>query len=157
MAKGWWLLGLLSVCGCSSDGDDKSPSYAISSATLSGKIGGESWSFVAGETDSFLSDSDQLWADLYAEAIPTACQQGGAGGQKNHLILSVPTKTGDFPLSLSQNATFVIEGASSDNLVATQGRLVVDTLTDTAVTGKAHIIYDADNEIDGTFQLTKCP
>src|SRR6185369_7996578 len=144
-------LGLLGCnWGCSS-GDD-AESFDIASGTLSGKIGGASFTFVAGQTSSFLSDESTLFADLYADPIPTACQNMPT--DKNHLILQLPTKPGDYPMSLSRSATFVIEGgAAPDNLVATRGRLVVEEVTATSVRGGAHVVLDGDNEVSGKFQL----
>jgi hypothetical protein len=153
-AMGWCLMGALATLGCSSDSDEES--FDIGSATLSGKIGAASWTFVAGETDSFLSDNEHFWVDLYADPITDACRNGPSSS-KNHVILSVPTKPGDYKLSLQLNATFVVEGNQTDNLVATRGRLVVEEVTGTTMRGKTHIELDADNEIDGTFQVARCP
>ena len=41
--------------------------------------------------------------------------------------------------------------------VGIKPRLVVDEVTDTSVRGKAHVVFDADNEVDGAFQVTRCP
>jgi hypothetical protein len=160
IALGCGLLVLLGTLGCSS-GDDAankdgaSSGFQIGSGTLSGKIGGAPWTFVAGETDSFLSDEKSFFAELYADTIPTACQNGPSSG-KNSLILNVPPQAGDYGLSLSLNATFVID-ATQENLGATRGRLRVDEVTDTSIRGGAHIVFDAANEVDGVFQLSVCP
>jgi hypothetical protein len=145
---------LLAACGCSSDGEDET--FDIASGTLSGKIGGADFALVAAETDSFLSDESGIWADLYAEPITNACQAGPAGN-KNHLILSLPNQPGDYRMSLSLNATFVVEGAQTDNLIATRGRLVIDEVTATHVRGGVHVLYDAANEVSGKFQVAVCP
>lgn len=157
MVKGWWILSCaLSAFGCSSSGDNDGESFTIASSSLAGKIGGQPWSFVAGQTDAFLSDDEQFWADLYADPLSSACQSTSSS-DKHHVILSVPTKPGDYELNLSLNATFVIEGAQTDNLLATRGRLVVDEVTASSIRGKTHIVLDAGNEIDGSFTLTRCP
>lgn len=153
--------GLLVVClvcaaGCSSDsGDD--PSFAIGSGNLSGKVGGKSWTFVAGEASPPFAGEDTFFAQLYSMSIPSACQNGPASSG-DHLIFNVPMKPGDYRLSLGLTATFVVENdAATDNLGATRGRLVVDEVTDSVVRGKAHVVFDADNEVDGTFQVARCP
>jgi hypothetical protein len=156
IAQGLGCLCLVLTCACSSN-DDADESFQIGSSPLSGKVGGSSWSFVAGETDANISDAKQLWADLYAEPITSACGFGPTGS-KNHVILNIPPKAGDYKLSNSLTASFVIEGDTQtiDNLGATRGRLVVEEVTDSKVRGKAHVVFDADNEIDGTFEISRC-
>jgi hypothetical protein len=50
--------------------------------------------------------------------------------------------------------TFVV---GEDNLIATEGVIAVDTVTATTINGGIHAVYDGDNEVDGTFELTICP
>jgi hypothetical protein len=155
--RGLLLTCVVCIAGCGSDdGDDES--FDIGSGTLTGKVGGKSWTFVAGETDSFLADDDKFFAELYAAPLANACQNGPTSNE-HHVILNIPMKPGDYRLSFGLTATFVIEGDSgtTDNLGATRGRLVVDEVTDTSVRGKAHVVFDADNEVDGAFQVTRCP
>jgi len=156
------IRGLLLAClafasGCSSDGDG-GDSFDIGSGTLRGKVGGESWEFVAGEASSPFSDDDTFFTDLYAAPLANACR-GGPTSSENHLIFNVPMKPGDYALSFQLTATFVLEGdgGTTDNLGATRGRLVVEEVTDSLVRGKAHVVFDADNEVDGAFQVTRCP
>ncbi|HYP90585.1 MAG TPA: hypothetical protein VEQ59_20585 [Polyangiaceae bacterium] len=160
LAKSWWALTLLGVLGCSSSGsDDDGAPLEIASGTLSGKIGGSAWIFAAGESDPFFSEAGEpFWADIYADSREPACSSARST-DKNHLILNVPRTPGDYRLSLTLNATFVIESAAAttDNLVATSGRMVVDEVSNDTVRGKAHIRYDADNEVDGAFHFTVCP
>lgn len=148
---------VLLALGCSSDGDGGGESFEIGSGPLGGKIGGESFTFIAGETDSFLSDDEQFFASLYADPITTACQLGPSS-TKHHLLLNIPTKPGDYELGLSLTATFVLEtNSGSENLGATRGRLVVDEVTADSIRGKAHVVFDAANEVDGVFQVARCP
>jgi hypothetical protein len=155
------IRGLLVAClvctwGCGSDGDGDE-SFDIAAGTLSGKVGGQSWTFVAGEASSLFADDDTFFTDLYAEPIPSACQNGPPSS-RNQLIFNLPMQPGDYRLSLGLTATFVIEdGGTTDNLGATRGRLVVEEVTDSTVRGKAHVVFDADNEVDGTFQVARCP
>jgi hypothetical protein len=150
----WWLALLLGTWGCgSSDADDES--FDIGSGTLSGKIGGADFTFVAGQSSSFLSDESTLFVDLYADPITTACQN--LATDKNHVIVRLPREPGDYTMSFSLNATFVIEGQETDNLLATRGRLVVEEVTDTQVRGGAHIVLDSGNEVSGKFQIAVCP
>jgi hypothetical protein len=134
----------LGACG----GDD----FDIPTTPLAGTVGGQPWTFVAGETDAFLSDGeDDFFASFYAETF-TACGFGGPSG--NHLIVAVPKEVGDYDFSLSQNMTFVV--GDSQNLVTTEGRIVVDEVTATVVRGGLHGTLDDDNEVSGRFELTIC-
>lgn len=138
-------LMMLALGACGTD-------YDISTTTLAGKVGGQPWTFVAGHTDAFLSDGeDDFFAELYPAAF-TAC--GFATPPGNHLIVAVPKATGDYDFSTSLNMTFVVE--PSDNLVTFEGRIVVDEVTPTLVRGGLHGVFDGDNDVSGTFELTVC-
>jgi hypothetical protein len=129
-------------------------SFEITEQPLQGQVGGESWSFVKGDTNAFLSDDDGYFATLFA-ADYEACGFSQAGG--NRLILSIPTETGDYDLSLQRNMTFVVDDDDGpQNLVATEGRIVVDEVTATTITGGIHARFNGDNEIDGTFTVSVC-
>ncbi len=139
------LAALPTACG---GGDDLS----ISDAPLSGSIGGEAWTFMSGETDAFLSEGDDDFFAVLSAGAELDCGFGQPDG--NYLILAVPKTPGEYDLSLQRNMTFVV--APSDNLIGTDGVIRVDTVTDTTVTGGIHAVYDGDNEVDGTFELTVC-
>jgi hypothetical protein len=155
--RGLLLTCLICTAGCGSDdGDDQS--IDVGSGTLSGKVGGKSWTFVAGGASPLFVEEDTFYTDLYAAPLANACQNGPSS-RESHIILNVPMKAGDYRLGLGLTATFVIEsdGGTTNNLGATRGRLVVDEVTDASVRGKAHVIFDADNEVDGAFEVTRCP
>lgn len=135
----------VAAAACAGDGVE------ISTAPLTGKVGGQSWTFVAGDTSAFLSDENDFFAQFYAATF-TAC--GFSTPQGNSLIVAVPTKVGDYEMSLSRNMTFVV---GDQNLIATDGRIVVDEVTATKVSGGLHATYDGDNEVDGRFEITICP
>ena len=140
-------LGLLALtlAACTSS------STSIASGTLAGKVEGQSWTFVAGSTDAFLSQNQ---SDFFAVMYPTTYTACGAEPTGPHLIVSVPKVAGDYDLDLSRNLTFT-DGAS-DNKIATDGRIVVDTVTDTMVSGGLHGTFDDQNEVNGHFTLTVC-
>src|SRR5688572_32222448 len=117
------LLAVLGI-GCSGS------SVEVSDQPLAGTVGGQPWTFVAGETDAFLSEGeDDFFALFYAEAY-TACSFGAPGG--DHLIISVPKEPGEYGFSLNLNMTFVV---GDSNLVATEGTVIVDEVTATTVSG----------------------
>jgi len=141
-----WCLGLLMMAGC---GD-----VSISNQPLSGKIGGNAWTFGTGETDSSLSTTDSLFVNLYPGSFTTCAF--AAPLDTDLVTLMIPTKPGSYDLSLQQNATLYV-ASSSNNYVATSGRLQVNSVTATTVSAGLHATYDGSNEVDGQFQATICP
>lgn len=146
----------LSGCGGSDSGGNENGgggSVEIASGPLTGKVGGATWTIASAQTDAFLSDEEGFWVDAYAENVATC----GAFGNGNHLILSVPKTLGTHRLSLSLNGTFVVEGAETDNLVATQGAIRVDEVTSAIVRGGLTMSFDANNSVSGEFEAVVCP
>jgi hypothetical protein len=139
------LLSLLAAAGCSSE------STAIADTMLAGTVFGQPWTFQAGHTSAFLSEGeDEFFASLYPTAF-TPCELAGPTGP--HLIVSIPKTPGDYELSFALNMTFA-DGNS--NLIATEGRIVVDEVTATTVTGGLVAIYDDANQVNGRFDVTIC-
>ena len=144
-------LGAALSLGLAACGGD---SYEISDQSLQGKVGGVDWSFAGGETDSFLSDEESFFASLFSSSLE-ACAFSSPGG--NRLLMAIPTEPGDYELGISQTMTFVVDQSDGlENLVATEGRLVVDEVTATTIAGGIYARFDGDNEIDGNFSLTIC-
>jgi hypothetical protein len=150
-------LAIASGCGSAASlGGDGGPGggVTISSQPLAGKIGGQPWTFVAGETDAFLSDATSFFTTLYSSSF-TACSFGRPTGE-NEVLLQLPTTAGSYNLSLGMNAT-LYDAASQTNWVATRGRVEVTAITATTITGGMNITYNADNTVDGQFSVTICP
>jgi len=140
----------LVLAGCTGSDDGGGD---IVDATLSGKIGGQAWTFQTGATDAFLSGGDgDFFAALYA-APYAPCGTSAPSGP--HLLVSVPKQPGDYDLSLMRNITFVVDG--SNNLISLQGQVVVESVTATTVTGGLRTKRDDGNDVNGHFQLTICP
>ena len=153
--RSWRMLRDLGLClllfaGCDGSGG----STSISSQVLAGKIGGQSWTFVQGETDPTLSDSSSYWVNLYASSF-SACTSFAAPTDQSNIIIMIPRTAGGYDLSLAKNATFYVP--PSDNWVATRGHVQIDSITATTITGGANITYNGDNTVDGQFQVSICP
>ncbi len=141
------LLALtLAACGSSS------PSETIDPGNLTGMISGQAWSFVAGSTDSFLSEGQD---DFFAVMYPTQYTACGSEPTGPHLIVAVPKVAGTYEMSLSRNMTFV--DASDNNKIATQGKVEVDNVSATSLTGGLVGTFDDQDEVSGHFTLTVCP
>ena len=140
------FLASLAACGTSDSG-----STTIDDGNLTGMVYGQPWTFQAGGTDAFLSEGDDnFFATFYSGAF--TC--GGSEPSGPSLIVAVPKVPGDYPMSLMRNMTFVM---GSDNKVATDGRVVVDSVTATSVTGGLVGTFDDQNTVSGHFTLTVCP
>jgi hypothetical protein len=123
----------------------------IDPGPLSGMVDGQPWSFQAGNTDAFLSEGqDAFFATLYAAPF-TPCTEDPSDP---HLIVAIPKTPGDYQMDLSRNMTFV---DGDQNLVAIDGRIVVDEVTSDHVSGGLHGTYDAFNDVSGQFDVTVCP
>jgi hypothetical protein len=143
------LAGLAAGCGSSGGG-----STVISTQPLAGKIGGQPWTFMTGETDSSLSTASEYWVDAYAESFTPCTGSSSTGG--NRIIMSLPMTIGNYPLSLQFNQTFYI-AAGNDNLAATSGEIDITDISATTITGGAKFAYNADNSVDGQFAVSICP
>ena len=124
----------------------------IEPTTLSGVVDGQSWTFAAGHTDAYLSEGeDEFFATLYPTSF-TPC--GFTEPNAPHLIVSIPKTPGDYDMDFSRNMTFV---SGSRNMVAFDGRIQVDSVSSTRITGGLAGDYDFDNEVSGMFDITICP
>jgi hypothetical protein len=142
------LGGLGGLGGCSS-----SESETIVETPLSGKVGGQSWTLQVGTTDAFLSDDTSFAASLYAMSY-TPCVDNEPFTTP-HVLLSVPRKPGDYDLSLGQSVTFAF--GDSENLISTKGKITVDSVTATTITGGLVAHFNDGNDVNGQFQATICP
>lgn len=139
---------LTAACGTDSGGS----ADVDMTQPLSGTVGGQAWTFAAGETNAFLSEGED---DFFAEFHSTAYTQCGFSAPSgNSLIVSVPKVAGEYDMGTSRNMTFVVGG--SQNLIAFDGKIIVEEVTQTSVKGGLVGRYDGDNEVNGTFELKVC-
>lgn len=145
----WFAVAIaVALAGCAGS-DDGGGDPA--DTPLAGKIGGQSWAFQVGATDAFLSEDGDFFAALYATPY-TPCTRPEPTGP--HLLMAVPKQPGEYDLGLMRNVTFAVD---DDNLFSFSGRIVVDTVTATTVTGALKTRRDDANSVDGRFTLTVCP
>lgn len=154
MKTGWIVILAALSCGACSDGGDEGEASktAIVSGPLAGLVGGKAWSFVSGQTDAFLSEEGDYWGEAYSEA--STCSSGFV--DSDHLVLSVPRQPGDYALGPMLTATFSLT-QNNDNLIAMKGHIVVDQVSASTIRGGAFIEFDAQNSVNGHFELTICP
>jgi hypothetical protein len=143
----------LALAGCGGGDDGDSGSGSIPSGTLTGKIGGEPWTFAGGRTDSFLSDPDHYFIELYATAVSDCDAFPPAG---NSVTVIAPRKVGQFALGTSGASATIFVEEGSENLFA-EGRLSITELTATGIKGGLSISIDGANSVGGEFTATICP
>ena len=152
------LLGLIFAAGCGGGemgSGGGGTTTTVSTQTLTGKIGGQPWTFATGETNAALSTTDQYWVDLYAATFDQ-CVAFGAPTDADEVIMMMPKTPGTYNVSLGMNAT-LYSASSSFNYVATRGVLIIDSVTATTITGGLNITYNNDNTVDGQFTASICP
>jgi hypothetical protein len=145
------LAALLVAAGAAGCGG----SVEIAMTPLAGTIGGVPWTLASAESSAFLSDgSPTFFVTAYGQSL-AACVGAASSATGNELILNVPKTKGDYVLSLSLTQTFYVRSTGS-NLVSAAGRMRVDQVTDTLISGGAHFAFDGDNEVNGVFTATVC-
>jgi hypothetical protein len=142
----------LGACG----GDGGPGGSSVSTATLSGMINSVPWTFVAGQTDSFLSsNSDTFFANLFDMPFADPCNELRPAGVTRSIILNIPKKVGHYSLSLALNQTFSYDPDQND--IATSGELDVNTLTATSIQGGVKMAFEGKDSVDGQFEIAICP
>lgn len=154
------FLGIALAAGCGSGpsgegGGGGTTTTTVTQQTLTGKIGGQAWTFATGETNAALSTADQYWVDLYAATFDT-CVAFGAPADADEVIMMMPKTPGTYPVNLGMIAT-LYSASANFNAGATRGVLVIDSVTATTISGGLHITYNSDNTVDGLFQAAICP
>jgi hypothetical protein len=143
------VLSVVSLVACSSS----SSQVDIATTPLSGTVDGMPWTFQVGATNAFLSEGQTDFFGTFHASSYMVCVESGS--TELSLIASVPRQPGDYDFNLDRNITVV--GADNFNRVATEGRIVIDSVTATTVTGGLHATFDKSNEVNGRFQITICP
>lgn len=136
------------------------PDYATT--TLSGTIAGTAWTFYKGQVKVPTSSSGLYWYRWTSDNISNACSSTYTGTSSNPFILdssvdapAVGEEELCFASGCSTNTVTFYDG-STNNIIYT-GKIKIDNVTTTEVTGKMYAKgSDSDNEINGTFSLSRC-
>jgi hypothetical protein len=121
-------------------------------------IDGQPWTFVAGQTDAFLSEGDDtFFATLFDKPFTSPCDEFQPQDATHSLILNIPKAVGRYAISLKLNQTFSYpKGASIQNDIATSGTLEVTELTATSLSGGVKMAYGSRDSVEGQFTITVC-
>ncbi len=165
----FWLaliVGITVVFGSCSSSEDTTttsstslPDYATT--TLSGKIGVD-WTFQTGRMVVPSSSSGSYWYYMTNDNLSNACSSSYTGTSSNPTVFysrDAAPEAGEHELSFtSGNVKTVTFYDGTTNYIVAKGKITIDTVTTTAVTGKMYAISgsDTDHEINGTFTLSRC-
>ena len=141
---------LLTAAACGDDAED-SASMTIADQPLAGTIGGTAWTAQSGSAQP---SGDELSVTLYGEAVEDPC--GFVDSDVPQMLFSVPNEEGEWELGFDNGRTVTFVVPPSTNTIATQGRVRIDAISDTAVTGGLVADAGADDNASGTFELTMC-
>ncbi len=147
----WVVVVGSQVIACGSD-DDGNGGADIADQPLGGTVGGEPASVGdGGKTDYLLSDEETLFVSLFLGPY-NGC--GDLNTPDEMLLTSFPTTPGAYELGPDRGFTFYV---NEENLVATDGVIVVDEVTDTTASIRVRATYDDDNQVEGSAEIDICP
>ena len=120
------------------------------------KMVGVAWTFDTGNVVVPTSGST-YWYNMTSDNLSNACSSSYTGTSSNPKILftrSEAPSVGEKELGWGNTVTFY-DGSVNYGIIT--GKIKIDTVTTTAVTGKMYAKgSDSDNEINGTFTLSRC-
>ena len=159
------IVGITVVLGsCSSSEDTITTSSTTmpdyETTTLSGTMAGTAWTFYKGHVKVPTSSSGNYYYRLTSDNISNACSSTYTATSSNPFILigrdDAPTVGEEelcFPPGCTKTVTFY---DGSTNYIIAFGKIKIDTATTTEVTGKMYAKSGSNNEINGTFTLSRC-
>ena len=155
--------GVVAIIGSCSSSEDTITTTTSSSTTLpdyetttlSGTIVNTAWTFNTGRM-TVPSSSGSYWVSMTNDNLSNACSSTYTGTSSNpKVIFSRDNITvGETEFGLSSGTVTFYDGTT--NYIITTGKISIDTLTTTAVTGKMYAKSTSGGEINGTFTVSRC-
>ena len=159
------IVGITVVFGSCSSSDDITTTSSTTmpdyeTTTLSGTMAGTAWNFYKGRVTVPTSSSGSYYYNMTSDNISNACSSTYAATSSNPYILigrdDAPVVGEEelcFSTGCAKTMTFY---DNSTNYIITTGKIKIDTATTTEVTGKMYAKSGSNNEINGTFTLSRC-
>jgi hypothetical protein len=144
------------LAACTGDEGSSFTAADIVDQNPQGSMEGAAWAMSSAQVrvDSF--DTEELSVSLYS-MTSEACAFGGPGGPS--ILFSIPRMQGEYPLSFdfsSASRTITFSPAPGENIIASDGVIVVEALSDTEVT--IGLVAEAGaSSINGKLTATICP
>ena len=118
-------------------------------------MAGVAWTFDTGRVVVPTSGST-YWYDMTSDNLSNACSSNYTGSSSHPKILfsrSEAPSVGETELGWGTTVTFY-DGSINNGIIT--GKIKIDNVTTTEVTGKMYAKSDSNNEINGTFTLSRC-
>ena len=165
MKKLYYFIIILIFGACSVTTEETATSSTTmpdyETTTLSGTMAGTAWTFYKGQVTVPTSSETYYWYRLTSDTISNACSSTYTGTSSNPYIIyssDNATAVGEEELCFASGCVKTVSfyDGSSTNIIGT-GKIKIDNVTTTEVTGKMYAKgSDSDNEINGTFTLSRC-
>ena len=160
------IVGITVMFGSCSSSEDTTTTSSTAmpdyeTTTLSGTMAGTAWTFYKGRVTVPTSSSGSYYYNMTSDNISNACSSTYTATSSNPYILigrdDAPV-VGEEELCFSSGcAKTVTFYDGSMNYIITTGKIKIDIVTTTEVTGKMYAKgSDSNNEINGTFTLSRC-
>ena len=157
-----YCVKFIGACSNSTKGDSTTSSTSMpdyETKTLAGKIAGVSWTFDTGRIVVPSSGSGYSYP-MTSDNLSNECSSTYTGSSSQPTIeysRSEAPSVGEEELCFSSGCSKTLTFYDgSMNYIITTGKIKIDTVTTTEVTGKMYAKYGSDHEINGTFTLSRC-
>jgi hypothetical protein len=150
-------LCLSTLAACGGDEGGSFTAADIVNQNPQGSMEGSAWSMASAlvRVDSF--DAEELSVSLHSTAPTEACPFIGPEGPV--VLFRLPRMQGEYPLSFdfsSDSRTITFSPSAGQNIIASDGVIVVEALSDTEVT--IGLVAEAGaSSINGKFTTMICP
>lgn len=136
-------------------GDDENE-YSFKNQDLSGKIGGDSWTYEDGFIDEFTFEGkDFLSSNLTLTQDGSVCEVDLEG---NYIYFGAPKKVGVYKLKGGNERIFlVMNNNHTASFDANKGAIEILSITETQVTGRIDARFNGNNFVNGNFTVSFCP
>jgi hypothetical protein len=112
--------------------------------------------FGAGKFSQSVGDDTTYTVVIYDNTVTDACNTSQTFASE-YLVIFTTTAVGTYDLSLTgddvQTVTFA---ENNENFIITEGQLQIETLTASELTGRMHVNYSGDIELNGNFSVQTC-
>ena len=153
------IILIFSACSVTTEEDTTATSSTTlpdyETTTLSGKISGTAWTFKTGRATVPTSSTGSYSVSMINDNLSDACSSTYTGTSSNpKVIFSRDNLTvGETELGWGNTVTFY-DGSINYGIIT--GKIKIDTVTTNEVTGKMYAKSGSNNEINGTFTLSRC-
>ena len=157
------IILIFSACSVTTEEDSTATSSTTlpdyETTTLSGKISGTAWTFKTGRVTVPSSTGLSLCSvSKINDNLSDACSSTYTATSSNPKVFFGRDNltVGETELGWGTGYGTVTFYDGSTNYIVTTGKITIDTHTTTALTGKMYAKSSSNNEINGTFTLSRC-